>query len=624
MDTDILHILHFNDVYNVEEQKQEPLAGAARFTTALKKHGAGKQSIVLFSGDCLSPSYISNITQGQHIPPIMNKMFINCSLFGNHEFDFGMNNFYKCINQCNFSWINSNVYDKELNELLGTKLFYKIIIHNNLKIGIIGLIEKEWINVIPCFTTSIIDVKDIIITSRKLGTYLKIKKKCHFIIVLTHMRWLNDRLLAMNVPEIDLILGGHDHDYQYEWIKLNDNLLYDKNLLLNKNQINIQRLIIKSGSDYKTFSHLYIKYDKINYKILNIDIEQVLIDSRWEPDNEVNKNQINIQRLIIKSGSDYKTFSHLYIKYDKINYKILNIDIEQVLIDSRWEPDNEVQELVIKSTKKLEEKLDIPLGRIETDLDVRSNIVRLKESVIGNFICDIVLTAVEVDCVLFNTGTLRGDRIFKAGLFTLRDLSTILPYLDKLSVIEITGSQLIEALENSVSEYPKSEGRFPMIGGIRFTFNPIKPIGKRILIDELTIQNESINIKRNYRLCITDYLYNGNDGYHIFPKCKLLLDDEKCPILFILIQNYFRTIQVLNGFEQSHTRHRQCLIPFMERKKLMQQSINNNNDNNDHCNRYNATSRWNTARCALIEQREKSIANLIAPKIDGRITMITS
>ncbi|CAH8597004.1 unnamed protein product [Schistosoma intercalatum] len=567
MDTNILHILHFNDVYNVEEQKQEPVGGAARFTTALKSHGAGQHSIVLFSGDCLSPSYISNITYGQHIPSIMNKMYIQCSLFGNHEFDYGMNNFNECMKQCNFPWINSNVYDKELNELLGTKLQYKIIDYNNeIKIGIIGLIEKEWIEVIPCFTTSNIDVKDIIVTSRQLGTYLKIQKKCHFVIVLTHMRWFNDRLLAMNVPEIDLILGGHDHEYQYEWIQLNENLLLDTNLLLDK-------------------------------------------------------NKINTERLIIKSGSDYKTFSHLYIKYDKENCKILNIDIEQVLIDRHWKPDNEVQELVIKSTKKLEKKLDKPLGRIETDFDVRSNSVRLKESNIGNFICDIVLTAIEADCVLFNTGTLRGDRIFKAGLFTLRDLMTILPYSDKLSVIEITGSQLIEALENSVSEYPKSEGRFPMIGGIRFTFNPLKPIGTRILIEEVTIQNEPINMKHNYRLCITDYLCNGNDGYQIFPKCTLLLDNEKCPILIILIQNYFRTIQVLKGFEPSHTHHRQCLIPFMERKKLMQQSISNNNCN---CNRHDATSRWNKARCVLIEQREKSIANLIAPKIDGRIKMIMS
>ena len=34
-----------------------------------------------------------------------------------------------------------------------------------------------------------------------------------YIIALTHMRWPNDIRLAEQVDEIDLILGGHDHDY---------------------------------------------------------------------------------------------------------------------------------------------------------------------------------------------------------------------------------------------------------------------------------------------------------------------------------------------------------------------------------------------------------------------------
>ena len=36
----------------------------------------------------------------------------------------------------------------------------------------------------------------------------------------THMRWHNDRRLAEEVPEIDLILGGHDHDYQSEMVSI--------------------------------------------------------------------------------------------------------------------------------------------------------------------------------------------------------------------------------------------------------------------------------------------------------------------------------------------------------------------------------------------------------------------
>jgi len=34
-----------------------------------------------------------------------------------------------------------------------------------------------------------------------------------FVIALTHMRWPNDIRLARKVTDIDLVLGGHDHEY---------------------------------------------------------------------------------------------------------------------------------------------------------------------------------------------------------------------------------------------------------------------------------------------------------------------------------------------------------------------------------------------------------------------------
>ena len=42
----------------------------------------------------------------------------------------------------------------------------------------------------------------------------KIQENVDFVIALTHMRTPNDCRLAENVDEIDLILGGHDHDYE--------------------------------------------------------------------------------------------------------------------------------------------------------------------------------------------------------------------------------------------------------------------------------------------------------------------------------------------------------------------------------------------------------------------------
>ena len=41
-------------------------------------------------------------------------------------------------------------------------------------------------------------------------------KDCDYVIALTHMRMVSDLRLAKDVPEIDMILGGHDHDYEKE------------------------------------------------------------------------------------------------------------------------------------------------------------------------------------------------------------------------------------------------------------------------------------------------------------------------------------------------------------------------------------------------------------------------
>ena len=50
----------------------------------------------------------------------------------------------------------------------------------------------------------------------------------------------------------------------------------------------------------------------------------------------------------------------------------------------------------------------------------------------------------------------------------MKDLVTLLPMLDELCVLGLSGNQLHEALENGVSQYPKLEGRFPCVSGCDF------------------------------------------------------------------------------------------------------------------------------------------------------------
>lgn len=106
-----LHILHFNDVYNIESAAQEPVGGAARFCTAMKSLSAHLEPLVLFSGDVFAPSFskavcklfivflslisaivlfcentVSTFTKGEQMVPVLNALGIHCSVFGNHDF----------------------------------------------------------------------------------------------------------------------------------------------------------------------------------------------------------------------------------------------------------------------------------------------------------------------------------------------------------------------------------------------------------------------------------------------------------------------------------------------------------------------------------------------------------
>ena len=85
MERGTLTIVHFNDVYNIGEREKEPVGGAARFKTCLdclyELH-----PLVLFSGDALSPSSISIVTEGRHMVPILNSFGVKAAVYGNHEF----------------------------------------------------------------------------------------------------------------------------------------------------------------------------------------------------------------------------------------------------------------------------------------------------------------------------------------------------------------------------------------------------------------------------------------------------------------------------------------------------------------------------------------------------------
>ena len=77
--------------------------------------------------------------------------------------------------------------------------------------------------------------------------------------------------------------------------------------------------------------------------------------------------------------------------------------------------------------------------------------------------------------MIMNSGTIRSNCLTPKGDFTIGDLKKILPTGNKMVLLKCSGKKLHQALENSVSQYPKLEGRFLQVSGLEYAFDPRNP-----------------------------------------------------------------------------------------------------------------------------------------------------
>ncbi|KAG1650224.1 Trifunctional nucleotide phosphoesterase protein YfkN [Nymphon striatum] len=541
-----LTILHFNDCYNIEPQPREPIGGAARFATALKSF-SDLNPMILFSGDILAPSIMSTFTKGEQMIPVLNALNVTCAVFGNHDFDFGVNNLIDVVNQTSFPWLLSNVIDNDTHKPLANGKLFHVLEWSNKKIGLIGLVEQEWLVTLATIDPEEVTYLDFVDEGRKLARMLK-DQGCDLVIALTHMRNPNDFRLAENVSEIDLILGGHDHVYEV-------NLINDK--------------------------------------------------------------------YVIKSGTDFRQLSKITVDFDNLKK---DVHIEEVNITGKYEENEELKEKLEKYMDVVEGRLDDVLGYFSTELDGRFSNIRTSETNLGNFVCDIMLSCTHSDLAILNSGTFRSDQIHPSGDLKLRELLTILPMMDSLIVLEATGEQILNVLENGVSQYPKLEGRFPQVAGVRFVFNPENPPGERV------------PARLKYKLVTKSYLALGKDGYDTLKDCKVLVSEDESPELCTSVQNHFTAIKILSGATKCHSRHRQSLICLSRRSSFVK-SMEAEHHSTGFSHHLNASPNPTniqrgvsldiTAKRQMMLRRQPSLDDVereqckLAPHVDGRIQIFT-
>mmetsp|Transcript_31617 Transcript_31617/g.57502 ORF Transcript_31617/g.57502 Transcript_31617/m.57502 type:complete len:1768 (+) Transcript_31617:51-5354(+) len=478
-------ILHFNDVYNVEPRAKEPVGGIARFVTKMNELKAEScargehEAVCLFSGDAFNPSLTSTTTYGKHMIPALNKIGIHTACYGNHDFDFGVDNLSQMAVQNNFPWLISNVVDKKTGRPLADGMVTRMMDYHGRKIGLVGLVEKEWLVTLATLDPSEVDYEDFVPCARRLAKQLKEKEGAEIVIALTHMRVPNDELLAHEVAEVDIILGGHDHHYDVKPVGPHGTY------------------VLKSGTDFRDITVLQLEFKEGNA----------------EPGKK-----------------PFEVLEHKHVE-----------------IDSSIKEDPEMKVFVDDCMAKLGAAMDEVVGHTAVDLDSRFASIRTKETNIGNFVTDIMRLSLKADLAMLNSGTLRADAILEKGELKVRDLVNLLPMLDELCLLQLTGEQVLNVLENSVCQYPRLEGRFAQVSGVTFTFDASKPGGSRIVEGSVKLAGEPLVLDKSYKLCTKDYLRQGKDGYDVFRDCTCLADGEQAGILPTMVRDCFADLAALNG-----------------------------------------------------------------------------
>ncbi|KAJ9471147.1 Mannosylglucosyl-3-phosphoglycerate phosphatase [Diplonema papillatum] len=255
--------------------------------------------------------------------------------------------------------------------------------------------------------------------------------------------------------------------------------------------------------------------------------------------------------VVVKSGTDFFDFSVVTIRLDQIP----SVETRRVHVDpvSFPEVDRETEAQVKAFSNEILSMMDEPIGGCLVDLECRFACIRTRETNAANLIADIMRRATSADVALLNSGTLRADRVFPAGEITYRDLVSLLPLLDGMVVISLTGSALIAALENGISKYPRLEGRFPCVSGVRFSFRHNAESLNELV--DVSVRGEPIDPERMYSVATKGYLAAGKDGYTSFVGAKVLVDAEDAPDLSTCVQNCLSELRHLLS-QAAHCGHR--------------------------------------------------------------------
>ncbi|MBQ1565854.1 MAG: bifunctional metallophosphatase/5'-nucleotidase [Clostridia bacterium] len=485
--------------------------GVARVKTALE--AAGKNVILVDNGDAVQGDVIGTLSKGEAIIDLMNAMGYDVATIGNHEFDYGMEQFNKNVGLAAFKYVACNFIGPDGNPVLDA---YTIIECAGKKIAFVGVATPQTFK--SSTPTYFMDENGNFIYSFCEGNngqdlYDAVQNAvdaaraegADYVIALTHLGieadaqpWTSSDVIV-HTNGIDAVLDGHSHS------------VIESETVKNKDGNKIP--LTSTGTKFQNVGWLVIGEDgSITTHLISASAIALMDDLD----------------LLNEDGGMGDVIAAAIAKNEElVNKVVAHTDVELVVNDP-----------------------------VLTDV----RIVRSQETNLGDLCADAYRAMGESDVAFVNGGGVRAS--IPAGDITFGQIIKVHPFGNALCVVEATGEEIMDALEFSVSKLPGEFGGFLHVSGMKFVIDmkvesPVKTDekgmfvsveGERRVKDLEVLQADGtyapIDPEKIYTVACHNYLLKDmGDGYTMFADNNLLRDSVMIDNQVLI--NYI--VDVLNG-----------------------------------------------------------------------------
>ena len=464
---------------------------------AVKEYFAADNYVMLVDdGDAIQGEPIGTMTKGEGIIDIMNAVGYDLAIPGNHEFDYGMDTFLALTEKANFQYLSCN-FNKA-----GEPVFAPYVIKefDGVKFAFVGVTTPMTLrsstpryfmdengNFIYGFLQD--ETGEQVYAAVQKAVDDARAEGANYVIVLAHMGneaecapWMYSDVIA-NTTGIDVWLDGHSHDS-------------DQVVMQNKDGADV----IRSGCGTKLASIGVLTFGT---------------------DGSVTAGLMDWNQSVAAPAL----------------FKLQNAGADAVKAETD-ELAEVLQTVVAKTAVDL--YINDPTEVTEEGKPVR--IIRRAETNLGDLCADAYLDqSGEADIAFVNGGGIRVQ--LNAGDLTLNNILTVHPFGNSLTVIEVTGQQVLDALEWSVHSLPGEFGGFDQVAGLTFEYDATieSPViqddskmfagvddTKERRVRNVLVGGEPLDPEKIYKLASHDYqLLNNGDGYTMFAGAKVLQESVK-------------------------------------------------------------------------------------------------